>query len=67
MGLPVPVALAAQAALFAAVHLYQGWNHAVSIAAFGVIAGLIAEWRHSIRPTMIGHSLIDIAASVIPA
>jgi uncharacterized protein len=63
LGLSVSLAVGAQALLFGFVHGYQGWSHAVSIGLLGLVAGVVTEWKHSVRPTMIGHALQDIAAS----
>jgi membrane protease YdiL (CAAX protease family) len=64
LGLSVSLAVAAQALLFGFVHAYQGWPHAVSIGLLGLVAGVVTEWRRSVRPTMIGHALQDILGAL---
>jgi membrane protease YdiL (CAAX protease family) len=49
-------------AAFGAVHAYQGWRRALSIAIMGVVFGLVAEWRHSVRPGMFAHVIQDAIA-----
>jgi uncharacterized protein len=47
------------AVLFGAGHIYQGARSAMVIAVFGVIFGILAEWRRNIRPGMILHACQD--------
>lgn len=48
-----------QALAFGTGHLYQGWKYMAIIAVFGILFGLLAEWRRSLRPGMIAHALQD--------
>jgi hypothetical protein len=35
------------------------------IAIYGACFGLLAHWRHSLRPGIIGHALQDIAGGLL--
>lgn len=54
-----------QALAFGAGHGYQGWKYMVIIAVFGILFGLLAEWRRSLRPGMIAHALQDSAVGLL--
>lgn len=60
-------AVALQALVFGAAHLYQGWKGAVTIAVYGALFGALAEWRKSLRPGIVQHagqdSITGIAGS----
>jgi len=58
------LALLLQAALFAVSHGYQGALACSKIAVFGVLFGLVALWRGSLRPGMIAHALTDIVGGI---
>jgi len=58
------IALLLQAALFAVSHGYQGARACAKIAVFGVLFGLVALWRGSLRPGMIAHALTDIVGGI---
>jgi membrane protease YdiL (CAAX protease family) len=58
------VALLLQAGLFGISHGYQGIAACVRIAVFGVLYGLFARWRGSLRPGMIGHTGSDILSGI---
>jgi len=64
-GMPLWLGILAQAVIFGAGHAYEGTSRAVAITAFGVVAGVFAAWRHSLRPNMIGHALMDILAALL--
>lgn len=53
------VGILVQALAFGAGHGYQGWKYMAIIAVFGILFGLLAEWRRSLRPGMIAHALQD--------
>lgn len=53
------VAIALQAAVFGAAHLYQGWKGAVTITVYGALFGVLAIVRKSLRPGMIQHAMQD--------
>ena len=59
------IALLLQAALFAVSHGYQGTRACSKIAVFGVLYGLVALWRRSLRPGMIAHALTDIVGGIV--
>jgi len=48
-----------QGIAFGAAHGYQGWRYMLMIAVFGILFGLLAEWRRSLRPGMLAHFLQD--------
>ena len=51
--------LVLQGIVFGAAHGYQGWKLMVNISVYGITFGLLAMWRKSLRPGMIGHFLQD--------
>jgi membrane protease YdiL (CAAX protease family) len=54
-----------QAIVFGVGHLYEGPGVAARIALFGVLFGLLALWRNSLRPGMIAHAWSDIFGVII--
>jgi membrane protease YdiL (CAAX protease family) len=56
----VALAVAGQAAVFAAAHAYQGWKNVVVIFALGALYGALAAWRRSLIPGMLAHAWSDI-------
>jgi uncharacterized protein len=54
-----------QAIVFGVGHLYEGVGAAARIALFGVLFGLLAVWRKSLRPGMIAHAWSDIFGVII--
>jgi uncharacterized protein len=48
-----------QGIAFGASHGYQGWKMMLIISVFGCMFGVLAHWRRSLRPGMIGHFLQD--------
>jgi membrane protease YdiL (CAAX protease family) len=63
-GMPVALAIMTQAVIFGAGHAYEGWQKAVAITFFAIFAGVVAVWRRSLRPNMIGHAMMDLLAAV---
>lgn len=53
------------AILFGSAHGYQGPRLMVLIAAFGILFGLLAVWRKSLRPGMIAHAWTDAVSGAI--
>ncbi len=53
------VGLAIQGAIFGMAHGYQGVKFMMIIAVYGCLFGLLAKWRRSLRPGMVGHALQD--------
>ena len=54
-----------QAIVFGIGHLYEGVGAVARIMLFGVLFGLLARWRKSLRPGMIAHAWSDIFGVVI--
>jgi uncharacterized protein len=52
------------AAVFGAGHMYQGMKAAIMIGFYGLLLGLLAQWRSSIRPGIIAHTLQDSVAGL---
>jgi len=51
--------------LFGAAHGYQGWKQMVRIAVFGMMFGIMAHFRKSLRPGMIAHAWQDGLAGTV--
>ncbi|MGA7224421.1 MAG: CPBP family intramembrane glutamic endopeptidase [Candidatus Acidiferrales bacterium] len=58
------IALFLQAVLFGIAHGYQGVEACAKIACFGVLYGLLALWRKSLRPGMIAHAGSDVLSGI---
>jgi CAAX protease family protein len=54
-----------QAIVFGIGHLYEGVGQVRRIMLFGVLFGLLALWRRSLRPGMIAHTWSDIFGVII--
>jgi uncharacterized protein len=54
-----------QAIVFGVGHLYEGVGPAGRIMLFGVLFGLFAVWRKSLRPGMMAHAWTDIFGVII--
>lgn len=54
-----------QAIAFGLGHGYQGWKLMLLIALYGACFGLLAQWRRSLRPGMLGHALQDTAGGLL--
>jgi uncharacterized protein len=50
----------AQGIIFGAAHAYQGWKYMVPIALLGCMLGWLAQWRRSLLPGMLAHSIQDM-------
>jgi membrane protease YdiL (CAAX protease family) len=61
----VSAGLILQAVVFGAAHGYQGPRLMVVITVFGLLFGLLAQGRQSLRPGMIGHFLQDALPLVL--
>lgn len=48
-----------QSIAFGVSHGYQGWKSMLVITVYGAMFGLLAHWRHSLRPGIIAHCLQD--------
>lgn len=53
-----------QAVLFGMAHGYEGVQACIRITLYGALFGLLANWRKSLRPGMVGHALTDIVAGI---
>ncbi len=53
-------AVLAQGVLFGVAHWYQGLKMVIVIAVLGILFGMLAYWRKSLRPGMIAHAWGDI-------
>lgn len=54
------LAVLVQAVLFGIAHWYQGAKMMIVITGLGVLFGILAHWRKSLRPGMIAHAWGDI-------
>lgn len=59
------LAVLIQAIVFGIGHLYEGVGAVARIMLFGVLFGLLAQWRKSLRPGMITHAWSDISGVII--
>jgi membrane protease YdiL (CAAX protease family) len=58
------LAVLLQGLLFGIAHSYQGLQAALRIAVYGVLFGLLALFRRSLRPGMIAHGLTDLLSGL---
>jgi uncharacterized protein len=56
--------LVASAAVFGACHIYQGVKPAIVITVYGLLFGILAQWRKSLRPGMMTHALHDTVSGI---
>lgn len=54
-----------QAVLFGLAHLEQGPRMALRIALYGLLFGLLAHFRRSLWPGIVGHTLLDLSAAFL--
>jgi membrane protease YdiL (CAAX protease family) len=52
------------AIMFGAAHIYGGLKSAILIAVFGLLFGMLAEWRRSLIPGMMTHAWQDALAGI---
>jgi len=57
-------AITLQALVFGVGHSYEGAWAVAKITAYGILFGLLAAWRKSLRPGMLAHAWSDIFAAV---
>lgn len=55
----IPAGVLVSAIVFGAGHLYQGGKQAIVITVYGVLFGILAEMRKSLRPGMMAHAWHD--------
>lgn len=58
-------ALLLQAMVFGIAHAYQGGRRILLIALYGFLFGLLAAWRRSLRPGMLGHAFQDSFSGIM--
>ena len=61
----VPAGVLLSAAIFGAAHIYQGWRSAMVILVYGLLFGILAEARNSLRPGMMTHAWHDGFAGLV--
>jgi uncharacterized protein len=54
----------ASALVFGACHIYQGVKPAIVITVYGLMFGILAQWRKSLRPGMMTHALHDTVSGI---
>lgn len=59
------IAAVGQGIIFGAAHGYQGPKLMLVIVVFGVMFGMLALWRHSLRPGMIAHFIQDFSGGIM--
>jgi CAAX protease family protein len=59
------LALILQALIFGAGHAYQGVKQVVVISVLGLLYGILAAWRKTLRPGMIAHALSDVVGGLL--
>jgi uncharacterized protein len=60
-----PIGIFLSAAAFGMSHAYQGFGHAMQIGVLGVMSGILAHWRKTVRPGMFAHALQDIMGGLL--
>lgn len=60
-----PAGVLLSAAAFGAVHAYQGSRRMILIGLYGVLFGILARWRGSVRPGMIAHAWHDSLSGLL--
>jgi uncharacterized protein len=60
----VPAGVFLSAAIFGICHIYQGTKAALVITVYGVLFGILAQWRKSMRPGMMAHALHDTVSGL---
>jgi hypothetical protein len=61
----IPTGLLLSAAVFGAGHIYQGVKSSIIIMVYGVLFGILAERRKSLRPGMITHAWHDAITGLV--
>ena len=61
----VPAGILLSGLVFGASHSYQGLTRASLIGVTGMMAGILAYWRRSLRPGMIAHALQDLLGGFV--
>ena len=53
------------AVLFCAGHAYQGWFFALQVGILGLMLGILAAWRKSLRPGILAHGMQDVISGTL--
>jgi membrane protease YdiL (CAAX protease family) len=61
------IAVLLQAMVFGVSHIYQGVRLASMVVLYGMLFGVLAVWRRSLRPGIIAHVWSDIAGRLLHA
>jgi membrane protease YdiL (CAAX protease family) len=61
----VPAGVLLSAVAFGAVHAYQGSRRMILIGLYGLLFGILARWRGTVRPGMIAHAWQDSLAGLL--
>ena len=61
----VGLAVVLQAGVFGMPHVYQGARTAAMASLYGLLFGVLALWRRSLRPGILAHAWTDIAARLL--
>jgi membrane protease YdiL (CAAX protease family) len=61
----VPAGIVISGVAFGLAHSYQGWRLAIVIGLEGVMLGVMAHWRKSVRPGMVAHAFKDALAPML--
>jgi membrane protease YdiL (CAAX protease family) len=59
------VGVIVSAVFFCAGHAYQGWFLASQVGLLGLMLGILAAWRKSLRPGMIAHGTQDVISGLL--
>jgi membrane protease YdiL (CAAX protease family) len=59
------VAVLVQAIVFGVPHVYQGLRLAMMASLYGILFGVLALWRRSLRPGIMAHAWSDVAARLL--
>lgn len=59
------IAIIVQGLIFGGSHGYEGWQKMIQITVFGILFGVLAHWRRSLRPGMIAHASHDIFEGIV--
>jgi membrane protease YdiL (CAAX protease family) len=57
--------IALQAVLFGIAHASQGWSSMLRFAFYGALFGIVAGARRSLAPTILAHTMIDLAGGFL--
>jgi membrane protease YdiL (CAAX protease family) len=61
----VPTGILLSASIFGAMHLYRGGRWAIVLGVFGLLFGILAQKRRSLRPGMMTHAWHDVFVGLI--